>query len=111
MVLLAAQRLINRRVGFVPSRCRIQGCSAPDTTGAVVKIRELQQAAPGTLDITGQLSEAEYAALGGKLNDLCLFAADSISQSASVIKTGARHSYAKYLLFPVALRRKWRTDG
>lgn len=64
----------------------------------------------GRLRIEGELTEQEYAELNGRLQGLRVFCADQISEPASVIKTGARHTYAKYLLFPVSLRRAWRAD-
>lgn len=76
-----------------------------------MRIRVLQQGKElGTLEIHGQLTEQEYLELRGRLQDLRLFAAESVSEPASCVKTGARHSFAKYLLFPVGLRRKWRAD-
>jgi len=34
----------------------------------------------------------------------------TITEPTSFTKTGARHSFAKYLLFPVKLRRQFKTD-
>lgn len=64
----------------------------------------------GNLEVVGQLSSQEYAELQGTLEDLRVFSIKRVSEPASSIKTGARHSYAKYLLFPVTLRRQWRTE-
>ena len=56
------------------------------------------------------MSDTEFQHLLGNLRNLCVFAATTIDEPATAIKTGARHSYAKYLLFPVTLRREVRTD-
>ena len=44
------------------------------------------------------------------MSNLCVFATSTIGEPASAIRTGARHSYAKYLLFPVTVRRQFKTD-
>ena len=66
---------------------------------------------PGGLDIKALLGTAEYRQLQGRFLDLRIFSRSSLTLSASVVKTGSKHSYTKYLLFPVALRRKFRTDA
>ena len=53
----------------------------------------------------------EFSQLAGEVDNLCVFAGDKIQEDSSFIKTGARHSYAKYMLFPIALRRKFRTES
>ena len=74
-------------------------------------IRTLKQGEEdGHFAVSALLTQEEYAELQGRLDDLRVFAATLIDEPASTIKTGARHSYAKYLLFPVKLRRRWRTD-
>ena len=74
-------------------------------------IRTLKQSEePGHLELTGLLTEEEYAELNGHLNDLRIFSDRLVTESANTIRSGARHSFAKYLLFPVTLRRRWRTD-
>lgn len=55
------------------------------------------------------LSQTEFKQLAGHVENLCLFSSDTISEYASCIKTGARHSYAKYLLLPVVFRRQFQT--
>lgn len=52
----------------------------------------------------------EFEQLGGSLDKLCVFSTKTIREPSSVIKTGARHSYAKYFLFPVSLRRRFKTE-
>ena len=63
------------------------------------------------LEIQGLLDQSEFRQLLGELQDLCIFSQGTIIEPASAIKTGARHSYAKYLLFPVKLRRQYKTDA
>lgn len=56
------------------------------------------------------MGEPEFKQLVGNLDNLCVFATKTLTEPATFIKTGARHSFAKYLLLPVALRRKLKTD-
>ena len=65
---------------------------------------------PNGIVITALFGNAEFKQLVGDLSNLCVFARSTIGEPASVIKTGARHSYAKYLLFPVKLRRQFKTE-
>ena len=65
---------------------------------------------PGGLDIKGLLGNAEYEQLRGQLLDLRVFSRGMLTEPASVVKTGAKHSLAKYLLFPVTLRRQFKAD-
>ena len=60
--------------------------------------------------IRALLSDIEFEHLLGNLKELCIFATKTIAEPATTIKTGARHSHAKYLLFPVRLRRQFRCD-
>ncbi len=66
---------------------------------------------PGGFDVKGLLGGAEFKQLAGNLQDLCVFSRSTITKPTSAIKTGARHSYAKYLLFPSALRRQFKTEA
>ncbi|MDA2934367.1 hypothetical protein MYX82_08485 [Acidobacteria bacterium AH-259-D05] len=65
---------------------------------------------PNGIEIRGLLGDAEFKQLVGNLDFLCVFATRTIIERATCIKTGARHSFAKYLLFPVKLRRQFKTD-
>ena len=65
---------------------------------------------PRAVEIKALLGDTEFAQLASNLKNLCVFATLNIKEPAKAIKTGARHSYAKYLLFPVSLRRKFKTD-
>ena len=56
------------------------------------------------------MSDLDFEHLLGKLDHLCVFSRRTIAERATFIKTGVRHSFAKYLLFPVALRRQFRTE-
>lgn len=64
----------------------------------------------GGVEFSGIMGGPEFRQLLGNLDSLCVFATQTITEGASFIKTGARHSYAKYFLFPVKLRRKYRAD-
>ncbi len=64
---------------------------------------------PNGVEINALMGEAEFRQLLGYLDNLCVFATKTIIEPATAIKTGARHSYAKYLLFPVKLRREFKT--
>lgn len=62
------------------------------------------------IEIRARMHDQEFEQLLGNLDELCVFACKTIKEPASVVQTGARHSYAKYLLFPVKLRRQFKTD-
>jgi hypothetical protein len=62
------------------------------------------------IEIKAVLGETEFEQLAGDLDNLCLFSTKRVVEPSTAIKTGARHSYAKYLLFPVSLRRQYKTD-
>lgn len=66
---------------------------------------------PHSVEIKAVMGDTEFQQLLGRLDNLAVFATETINAPAAAIKTGARHSYAKYLLFPVKLRREFRTDG
>jgi hypothetical protein len=65
---------------------------------------------PRGIEMRALLSDTEFGQLLSQLDNLCVFATQTITEPATAIKTGARHSYAKYLLLPVKLRRKFKTD-
>lgn len=52
------------------------------------------------------LGGQEFEHLGGALDNLCVFSTKVVCEESSVIKTGAKHSHAKYFLYPVSLRKK-----
>jgi len=64
---------------------------------------------PRGVEIKAIMGLPEFEQLVGSLDNLCVFACKTITEPASVIKTGARHSWAKYILFPVKLRRRFKT--
>jgi len=65
---------------------------------------------PKTLEVTTRVQKQEFAQLLGCLDDLCVFSTSTIKEHASAIKTGARHNWAKWLLFPRKLRRKFKAS-
>lgn len=65
---------------------------------------------PKAVKIHAVLGAPEYEQLLGSLDNLCVFATKTITEKSSVVKTGARHSFAKYALIPVALRRKIKAE-
>ena len=74
----------------------------------IVKVKNSDK--PNAVEIKALMGDAEYQQLIGHLQELCVFATRTIAERATCIKTGARHSFAKYLLFPVKLRRAFKTD-
>ncbi len=75
-----------------------------------MEIRTVQRTTPGSVEIQAVLAEAEYLQLAGHLQDLYVFARPLVNNPTSLILTGARHSHAKYLLFPKNLRRRCRMN-
>ena len=76
-----------------------------------MKILKITNGSKGdAVEIQALLGSAEFDQLIGTLDHICVFATRTITERATAIKTGARHSYAKYLLFPVSLRRRFKTD-
>ena len=65
---------------------------------------------PDTVVIVGLVGGAEFRQLAGNLTSICLCATKTIVEKSSIIKTGARHSHAKYFLFPATLRRRFKTE-
>ena len=59
------------------------------------------------VEVRALMGTHEFAQLVGNIDKLCVFATITVCEPASTIKTGARHNHAKYLLFPVRLRRKF----
>jgi len=57
----------------------------------------------------GIIGVPEFEQLAGNLDNLCVFATKTVTEPSSVIKSGKRSQFSKYLLFPVALRRKFKT--
>jgi hypothetical protein len=65
---------------------------------------------PNGVKIIGLMGSAEFKQLNGELNNLCVFATEAISEPTTIKKTGARHSYASYFLFPVKMRRQFKIE-
>ena len=80
----------------------------------VVKLRILnfeQQKNTGGVKVTAMMSMPEFQHLVKNLDKIGTFDKSTVIEPASTVKTGAKHSYAKYLLFPVKLRRQFQTDS
>ena len=60
--------------------------------------------------IKALLGTGEFTQLGGHLKNLVLFAVKTIDEPTKAIKTGARHSYARYFLLPICIRKRFKTD-
>ena len=56
------------------------------------------------------MGTTEFKQLGGDLTGLVVFASSKVTEPATAIKTGARHSHVKYLLFPAKLRHQFKTE-
>src|SRR5258706_14328599 len=65
---------------------------------------------PHGVEVKALLGDTEFQQLLGHLDNLAVFATETIDEPATAILTGARHSAARYLLFPVTLRRQFKTD-
>lgn len=61
--------------------------------------------------MTIELTASEFKQLEGELNILATFSPDAIREPARANKTGARHSSANWLLFPVTLRRRFKASN
>lgn len=61
---------------------------------------------PEGIDIHADISPEEFEQLGGELEDLKVFARQTLEDPASIIRTGAKNTYAKYLLVPSRLRKE-----
>lgn len=74
-----------------------------------LKILDLKNSRkPNGVEINALLGSSEFKQLMGELDNLCVFATKFVSEHASFTKTGAKHNYAKYFLFPVKLRRQFK---
>jgi hypothetical protein len=76
-----------------------------------MKISDLKKLAKGSeIRIRAVLGSGEFRQLNGFIDNLVVFSADMIKHKTNAIKTGARHSYARYLLLPVKIRKMFQTD-
>lgn len=75
-----------------------------------MKILNLIDNTNNGVTIKAKMGTHEFEQLLGNLDNLCTFATKTINENATYIKTGSKHSYAKYLLFPVKLRRKYKAN-
>ncbi len=65
---------------------------------------------PDAVEITALLGIKELQQLLGELSEICVFFTGSITAKTSITMTGARHTHAKYFLFPAKLRREFKAD-
>ena len=64
----------------------------------------------GGVEFNGILGAPEFRQLLGNLDNLCVFATQMITEPATITKTGAKHNYAKYFLFPSKLRKRYKGE-
>ena len=62
-----------------------------------------------TVLVKAILAKSEFKQLVGNLDNVSVFSPETIREYASFIRTGHRHSFAKYLLLPSILRRQFKT--
>lgn len=76
-----------------------------------MKIMSLQNSdnTDGVL-VRAHLHGQEFRQLNGYLENLVLFHTLSVDEPTRTIKTGARHSFARYLLLPVKLRKAFKAE-
>ncbi len=78
---------------------------------ATMKILKLENGSKSFgVEIRAVMSAFEFEQLAGNLDNLGVFATKTITHPTTFTKTGARHNFAKYLLLPSKLRRKFRLD-
>lgn len=75
-----------------------------------MKILEFSQNANNTIVLKVLVGEPEFRHLRGFTDQICMFAIQTIDEPAKATKTGARHSFAKWLLLPAKLRAKFETE-
>ncbi|MBI4454748.1 MAG: hypothetical protein HY644_02495 [Acidobacteria bacterium] len=68
-------------------------------------------AEPHVVRITAVLGETEFEQLAGNLDHLCIFSTKTICEPSRATRTGARHSWAGWLLFPKCLQRQFKTEN
>lgn len=61
------------------------------------------------VEIRAYLEPHEFKLLHGNYDHLGIFTNELITEYASIIKTGANHSCAKYFLYPSTLRKQFQT--
>ena len=62
------------------------------------------------VQIRAYLEPHEFKLLQGNYEHLSIFTKELITEFASIIKTGANHSCAKYFLYPSTLRKQYQTN-
>jgi len=75
-----------------------------------VRILELLCKSDNKAVIKTLAGEPEFRHLRGFTDHICMFATQTIDQPSKITKTGARHSFAKWLLLPVKLRNKFESS-
>ena len=69
-----------------------------------MRITELSIESEKSFVIKAVAGEPEFRQLKGYTDKVCIFASQTIDMPVRITKTGARHSYAKWLLLPSKLR-------
>ena len=76
-----------------------------------MRIRDLDNGKKNNgVKVNALMGSAEFRQLLGHLDGLCVFATQTIEEAATAIKTGAKHNYAKYFLFPSRIRKRYKAE-
>ena len=76
-----------------------------------MKILELNQKNGNNSIILKVVSgELEFRHLQGYIDQICMFATQTIKHPTKITKTGARHNFAKWFLLPAKLRTQLDAD-
>lgn len=74
-----------------------------------IKITKVLNSDTNGMQITAVMEKSEFTKIANNLDNVCVFTMDLATHPSSAIKTGARHSCAKYLLLPASLRKQFKT--
>ncbi len=72
-----------------------------------MRIETVENTSDG-INISGHLIQEEFRQLAGELDPLSIFSPQTLSIPTAYTKTGARKSYAKWLLLPKPLRNDYK---
>lgn len=74
-----------------------------------MKILSLEEEGDSYL-LKASMKKEEFRNLLGIMDGLIIFASQNIDVPTKAIKTGARHSFARYLLLPISIRKLFKTE-